>query len=988
MLQRLLKLLPLTLTLGGLAFSQWVNVSATKDDWEEINFEFDSHILTDGFPSLLRLAELLSENPDYRIRVVGHTDFIGSAQYNDRLAMRRANAVKAFLEKYGARPDQVIAEGRGKAEPKLSEKTDEARFVNRRVELIVTDGQGRVVGAGGVGDVIKLLEQIAKKQEECCDAILKKLDKLDDILAAINSLRQENEKLRGDLESLRAAQEGLKKEVAEVPKAPPVSEAQIARISEEAARKAIGPQFPKFSIVGANIGADDSGNVFFSGRGRFFAPFWEKLAIQAEAEYMGWRDRKEGQFDFGIVGRHEAFQLGLFSSFKHVTLSEYASGGTLGQGSLTADYIFSRGRVGLFGAKGFMNKSLIDTRFISRNLIENVYISTVDQVGLSGTVATWGRAWAEGNIGYLRGRVAPNRAGGTLRLVMPFHSHWAFTAEGGVNETLLSPQTYGRFAVGVQFGNFLEPKRYAEVSHPVPADIPRLRYEIIKERIRTGNDAPVANAGPDLIGIPAGTVTLDGSASYDPDGDPITFRWIQVAGPPVAISGATSAIATFNAADGQVYGFRLEVTDSQGLKGVDSVSITVKEAPRVRIISFSATPPQIAVGGSATLNWNVENADEVVISGIGSVDKQTGTRVVSPAQTTVYTLTARNAVSEANASVIVVVERPDPSFIRCFVTPANVIEGESASISWETKYADSVMLSGVGPVPVTGNQAVTPLQNTTYTLTATNAIGSTSCQLTVQVTRGAVPRIISFSASPLEILAGSTSNLSWQVENAQTVTISGIGQVNPRAGTAPVAPTATTQYVLTASNGFGAVSAAVTVEVLQPARVTSFTVAPTEVAANQPFRLSWTTENATQVVISEALGTRPLSGSVTLYVPVDTTYTIVASNRLSTDTATVTIRITQPPPVQNRPPVANAGSDFETLSFEVALDGSTSNDPDGDTLTFSWRVIGQPATLIGANTAQPRVQFTAPGTYEFELTVTDPHGASATDTVRVTYRGL
>lgn len=987
MFQRLLSVVIVCVALSGFASAQWVNVSASKDDWEEINFEFDSHILTDGFPSLLRLAELLSQNPDYKVRLVGHADFIGSAQYNDRLALRRANAVKAFLEKYGARPGQITAEGRGKNAPKLAEKTDEARFVNRRVEITVTDAQGRVIGAGGVGDAIRLLEQIAKKQEECCEAILKKLDKLDEILAALNDLRKENARLRGDVEALKAAQEGLKKEVAEVPKAPPVSEAQIARAAEEAARKAIGPQYPRFSIVAANVGADDQGRVFFSGRGRFFQPFWERLAVQAEAEYMGWRDRKEGQFDIGIVGRQGDFQLGLFSSFKHVTLAEFARGGTLAQGSLTADYIFSRGKVGLFGSKGFMNRSLIDTRFISRNLIENIYLSTVDQIGVSATVGLVGRSWAEGNIGYLRGRVAPNRAGGTVRLVFPFHQNWAFTAEGGINETLLAPRNDGRFAVGLMFGNFLEPKRFAEVTHPVPVDIPRLRYEIVKERVRTGNDAPVANAGPDLIGIPAGTVTLDGSASYDPDGDPITFRWIQVGGPPVTLTGATSAIATFRAEDGQVYGFRLEVTDSHGLKGIDTVSVTVKEAPRVRIIGFSATPPQISLGGSATLTWNVENADEVTISGIGSVDRQTGTRTVRPTETTIYTLTARNPVSTATASVIVVVERPEPSFIRCFVTPANILEGESASLSWETRFADSVTLSGVGPVPVTGNRAVSPTANTTYTLTATNAVGSTSCQVTVQVTRGSVPRIISFQADPVEILAGGTSRLSWQVENAQSVTIEGIGPVNPRTGSVPVAPATTTQYVLTASNGYGAVSAAVTVDVIQPARITSFTVEPAEVRPNEPFRLSWTTENATQVVISQGLGTRPLSGSVTLYVPVETTYTIVASNKLSTDTATVTIRVR--PGVVNRSPIANAGPDFETTAFEVLLDGSTSSDPDGDTLTFSWRqVSGPPAAIAGANTARPRVQFPVPGTYEFELTVTDPGGLTSTDRVLVTYRRI
>src|ERR1700756_5539459 len=71
-----------------------------KDDWEEINFEFNSSILSDGYPSLLRLAELLSQHRDYRVKVTGHTDYVGSAAYNDKTAQRRAEAVKAFLAHY------------------------------------------------------------------------------------------------------------------------------------------------------------------------------------------------------------------------------------------------------------------------------------------------------------------------------------------------------------------------------------------------------------------------------------------------------------------------------------------------------------------------------------------------------------------------------------------------------------------------------------------------------------------------------------------------------------------------------------------------------------------------------------------------------------------------------------------------------------------------------------------------------------------------
>ena len=59
--------------LGLYAFAQMPN-GVQKDDWEEINFVFDSSVLTDGYPSLLRLGELLSQNPAYKVKVEGHVD--------------------------------------------------------------------------------------------------------------------------------------------------------------------------------------------------------------------------------------------------------------------------------------------------------------------------------------------------------------------------------------------------------------------------------------------------------------------------------------------------------------------------------------------------------------------------------------------------------------------------------------------------------------------------------------------------------------------------------------------------------------------------------------------------------------------------------------------------------------------------------------------------------------------------------------------------
>src|SRR5947209_19110621 len=82
-------------------FGQGLNTGGqVKDDWEEINFEFNSSILSDGYPSMLRLAELLSQHRDYKVKVTGHTDYVGSAAYNEKLALARADAVKAFLVRY------------------------------------------------------------------------------------------------------------------------------------------------------------------------------------------------------------------------------------------------------------------------------------------------------------------------------------------------------------------------------------------------------------------------------------------------------------------------------------------------------------------------------------------------------------------------------------------------------------------------------------------------------------------------------------------------------------------------------------------------------------------------------------------------------------------------------------------------------------------------------------------------------------------------
>src|ERR1041385_225529 len=248
----------------------------TKDNWEEINFEFNSSILSDGYPSLLRLAEILTQHRDYRGKVTGHTDYVGPPRYNEKLALARAEAVKAFLVKYGASADQITTAGDGKRSPEVDNRTKEGRFMNRRVVLSVADGQGRLIKEGGINDVLNSLQDFMKKQEDCCAQILKRLDKLDDILAALKNLQGENSKLQGELNELRNQHNALRDQVAGLPN--PLTEQQTTTISNNAANGALEEaqrRNKKFTLLGLNIGPTfgprRTGDFTMSGRGQFFS---------------------------------------------------------------------------------------------------------------------------------------------------------------------------------------------------------------------------------------------------------------------------------------------------------------------------------------------------------------------------------------------------------------------------------------------------------------------------------------------------------------------------------------------------------------------------------------------------------------------------------------------------------------------------------------------------------------------------------------------
>ncbi|MBI3781884.1 MAG: OmpA family protein [Deltaproteobacteria bacterium] len=103
-----------------------------------VNFDFDkSDIRPDSRPVLDEAADVLTQHPQIRVSVEGHTDSKGTDAYNEKLSVRRAEAVFRYLVGHGVTPERLEVIGYGETRPVADNETDAGRAQNRRVELHV-----------------------------------------------------------------------------------------------------------------------------------------------------------------------------------------------------------------------------------------------------------------------------------------------------------------------------------------------------------------------------------------------------------------------------------------------------------------------------------------------------------------------------------------------------------------------------------------------------------------------------------------------------------------------------------------------------------------------------------------------------------------------------------------------------------------------------------------------------------------------------------
>jgi outer membrane protein OmpA-like peptidoglycan-associated protein len=106
----------------------------------DILFDFNKATLKrDVEFSLVRVATILNQFPEMKIAVEGHTDNVGTAEYNLDLSKRRAQAVADFLASQGVSADRMTVAGYGMTRPVADNSTEEGRQKNRRVDLVVQD---------------------------------------------------------------------------------------------------------------------------------------------------------------------------------------------------------------------------------------------------------------------------------------------------------------------------------------------------------------------------------------------------------------------------------------------------------------------------------------------------------------------------------------------------------------------------------------------------------------------------------------------------------------------------------------------------------------------------------------------------------------------------------------------------------------------------------------------------------------------------------
>ena len=449
-----------------------------------------------------------------------------------------------------------------------------------------------------------------------------------------------------------------------------------------------------------------------------------------------------------------------------------------------------------------------------------------------------------------------------------------------------------------------------------------------------GDNAPVANAGQDQESDPT-VVELDGSGSFDPNGDPLSYTWSQVEGSDVTLSDVHAIGPTFLERRWGQYGFRLIVNDGRVGSYPDEVLITIRNVPPTADAGADQVVDagiRVVLDGSATRD---ANGDPIGFS---------WTQIEGPS-------VPMQGADEEKASFL-----PEISGVYRFELVA--FDGQLYSPPDDVR----VVVNDLNRVPTANaGEDQTVLVESTVSLDGSGSTDPEEDPLNYLWSQVEGPEAV--------VLEGASTAGAW-------FTPTQVGayrfQLVVNDGTDSSPPDDVTVTAVSENNAPVAVTSGISVVEIGDS-VTLDGSASYDPDGN-PLAYQWTQSGGVQVMLEHA------DAAVAAFHAVSEGVfrfdLIVNDGELASDPAPFEVTVNG----SNQVPIADAGRLIKGLpGKELCLDGSASYDPDwGDSITYSWsQTQGPLVTLHDADTATPCFTPSNTGKYVFELRVSDGQAQSA-----------
>jgi LmbE family N-acetylglucosaminyl deacetylase len=477
----------------------------------------------------------------------------------------------------------------------------------------------------------------------------------------------------------------------------------------------------------------------------------------------------------------------------------------------------------------------------------------------------------------------------------------------------------------------------------------------------TSVDTPIANAGLAQSVAAAAPVTLNGSASSDPKGAPITYVWTQTTGPTVTLSSSSAAQPTFTApAVAAILTFSLTVSNSTTPSNPSSVTITV------------AAPADVPVANAGSAQ-SVASAAQVTLNGSGSSDPKGAPITYAWTQTAGPTVT----LSSASTAQPTFTAPTGPVALTFSLTVSNVTTAGAPSLVTITVAAPSGTVTNVAPLAVatassqntsTGQLASSAIDgvisgypNTTTAEWATVGGGVGSWLLLTWPTSYAIDYVVLFDRPNTndQITSGTLT-----FSDGTSVTFGAL----PNAGTTGLTvtlPTAVTTTTLKMTvTGVSSTTVNVGLSELQAWGVVALASGDTPIAnagpaqsvasaavvtlngsassdpKGAPITYAWTQTAGSTVTLSSKTAVQPTFTAPT--GPATLTFSLVVSNSTTASApSTVTITVAAAGTVTNVAPLAVATASSQNTSTGQlagsAIDGVISGYP--NTTTAEWATV-------------------------------------------------